>query len=196
VRWLEWAVQLQEKQDELFWDDSAGGYFANAAGDASVLLRLKADSDNAEPSANSVAVRNLARLGALLHRDDWLGRARRTARAFGPQLDRAPLAMPQLLASAAWLDGSPKQILVQGERDRPATQRLLAEVWSRYLPRRALVLVDAANRAFLTARVPLVADFPAQDPAGATAYVCENFVCQLPTSDPVVLARLLAPAKK
>ena len=196
VRWLEWAVQLQEKQDELFWDDSAGGYFANAAGDASVLLRLKVDSDNAEPSANSVAVRNLARLGALLHRDDWLGRARRTARAFGPQLDRAPLAMPQLLASAAWLDGSPKQILVQGERDRPATQRLLAEVWSRYLPRRALVLVDAANRAFLTARVPLVADFPAQDPAGATAYVCENFVCQLPTSDPVVLARLLAPAKK
>jgi uncharacterized protein YyaL (SSP411 family) len=25
----------------------------------------------------------------------------------------------------------------------------------------------------------------------ATAYVCENFVCQLPTSDPAVLARLL-----
>ena len=194
VRWLEWAGRLQEKQDELFADAAAGGYFANAAGDARVLLRLKADTDGAEPAASSIAVRNLARLGALLHREDDLELARRTARAFGPQLERAPLALPQLLAAAAWLDGSPKQILIQGERDAPATQRLLAEVWSRFLPRRALVVIDAASRPFFTARVPLVADLPASDPAGATAYVCENFVCQLPVSQPAALAKLLAPA--
>ena len=191
MRWLEWAVQLQEKQNQLFADDAAGGYFANAAGDASVLLRLKEDNDGAEPSANSIAVRNLARLGALLHRDDWLALARRTARAFGPQLERAPLAMPQMLASAGWLDGSPKQILIQGEPTSPDTQRLLAEVWSRFLPRRALAVIDAASRSFFTAHVPLVADFPVENPASATAYVCENFVCQLPTRDPAALAKLL-----
>ena len=194
VRWLEWAVQLQEKQNQLFADETAGGYFANAAGDPSVLLRLKEDSDGAEPSANSIAVRNLARLGALLHREDWLALARRTARAFGPQLERAPLAMPQMLASAGWLDGSPKQILIQGERAAPATQRLLAAVRSRFLPRRALALIDTTSRPFFTAHVPLVADFPAENPASATAYVCENFVCQLPTGDPAVLAKLLTPA--
>ena len=191
VRWLEWAVQLQEKQNELFNDAAGGGYFANAAGDASVLLRLKPDNDGAEPSANSIAVRNLARLGALLHDEAAIALAKRTARAFGPQLERAPLSMAQMLASAAWLDGSPKQILIQGERSCPATQRLLTEVWSRYLPRRSLVLIDEASRPFFNARVPLVADFPEADLTTATAYVCENFVCQMPTKDPAVLRKLL-----
>ena len=194
VHWLEWAVQLQDKQNQLFADDAAGGYFANAAGDTSVLLRLKGDNDGAEPSANSIAVRNLARLGSLLHREDWLTLARRTAGAFGPQLERAPLSMPQMLASAAWLEGSPKQILIQGERSSLVTQRLLTEVWSRFLPRRALALIDASSRPFFTARVPLVADFPAGDSSGATAYVCENFTCQMPTSDPVAMAKLLTRA--
>ena len=198
VRWLEWAVQLQEKQNELFHDAADGGYFANAAGDASVLLRLKEANDGAEPSASSIAVRNLARLGALLHAEESPALARRTARAFGPQLERAPLSMAQLLVSAAWLDGSSKQILIQGERSSSATQRLLTEVWSRFLPRRALALIDAPGRSFFNARVPLVADFPEQESAVTTAYVCENFVCQLPTSDPAVLAKLLtraAPAR-
>src|SRR5207247_3327885 len=26
--WLTWAVRLQEKQDELFWDAKSGGYFS------------------------------------------------------------------------------------------------------------------------------------------------------------------------
>ncbi len=194
VSWLAWAVQLQEKQNQLFGDETAGGYFANATGDTSVLLRLKEDTDGAEPSANSIAVRNLARIGALLHREDWLALARRTAKAFGPQLGRAPLAMPQMLASAGWLGGSPAQILIQGETAAPATRRMLATVWSRFLPRRALVLIDTASRPFFDAHVPLVAAFPANDPAEATAYVCENFVCQLPTRDPVALGRLLDPA--
>ena len=194
VRWLEWALQLQEKQNELFADAAAGGYFANAAGDASVLLRLKEDTDGAEPSANSIAVRNLARLGALLHREDWIALARQTARAFGEQLGRAPLAMPQMLASAAWLDGSPKQILIQGERSSPATQRLLAQIHPRFIPRRSLALIDSSSRPFFSALVPLVAEFPEEDPSGATAYVCENFVCQMPTSDPATLAKQLVHA--
>ncbi|MEI6106115.1 MAG: thioredoxin domain-containing protein [Opitutae bacterium] len=192
VRWLEWAGQLQETQNRLFADEAGGGYFANAAGDASVLLRLKEENDGPEPSANSIAVRNLARLGALLHQADGLARARRCARAFGPQLEQAPQAMPLLLAADALLEGSPQQILIQGERASPATARLLAEVWSRYLPRRSLVLIDAASRPYFSARVPLVADLPAGLAGEATAYVCENFVCQLPTQDPVVLAKLLS----
>jgi uncharacterized protein YyaL (SSP411 family) len=192
VRWLEWAGQLQETQNRLFGDESGGGYFANAAGDASVLLRLKEENDGPEPSANSIAVRNLARLGALLHQADSLTRARRCARAFGPQLEQAPLAMPLLLVAAAWLEGSPQQILIQGERASPATARLLAEVWSRYRPRRSLVLIDAASRPYFSVRVPLVADLPAGLAGEATAYVCEDFVCQLPTQDPVVLEKLLS----
>jgi uncharacterized protein YyaL (SSP411 family) len=191
VRWLEWAAKLQEKQDQLFLDP-AGGYFANAKGDATVLLRLKPDSDDAEPSANSVSVRNLARLAALLHRDDWLEGARRAAAAFAQRVTRDPTLMPYLLVSADWMQGSPKQIVIHGKKDSADTLRLLAEVRRHFLARGAVILVDEESRPFFMPRLPVLADLPAGDPAAATAYVCENFACQLPTSDPGALAKQLA----
>jgi uncharacterized protein len=192
-RWLEWAAQLQTKQDELFWDDQGGGYFANTADDPSVILRLKEENDGAEPSANSVATLNLARLAAMLHRDTWQARAKQTAAAFAPTLEQTPLALVQMLVSGGWLEGSAQQILIQGEAGDPATRRLLAEVWSRYLPRKVLLLIDDANRRLLEKEVPFIAELPPNRPREATAYVCQNFTCQLPTSDPVRLAAQLSP---
>ena len=58
--WLEWAIALQARQDELFWDEADGGWFSTTGRDPSVLLRLKEDYDGAEPSASSVAALNVA----------------------------------------------------------------------------------------------------------------------------------------
>ena len=193
VRWLEWAGQLQEKQNELFGDATAGGYFTNTGADASVLLRLKEDFDDAEPSPNSIAVHNLARLAGIMHRDEWRDLAARTARAFGPQLNRAPAALPQMLAALGWLEGSPQQIIIQGEPASPGTSRLINEVRHRFLPRHVLLRIDRQSRPFFEARVPFVAGLPDATGDTAIAYVCENFVCQLPTSDAATLARLLTP---
>jgi uncharacterized protein YyaL (SSP411 family) len=191
TRWLAWAVQLQEKQNELFYDSEAGGYFANGVGDASVLLRLKQDSDGAEPSPNSIAVRNLVRLAAMLNRAEWHKLAEQTGRAFGAQLDQSPVAMPQMLASLGWLEGTPKEILIQGDAWSPDTSGLIAAVWRRYVPRRVLLRIDGQSRPFFESRVPFVADLP-RDPGGtAIAYVCENYVCQLPTRDPATMVQLL-----
>lgn len=41
VAHLHWALQLQAKMDECLWDEQGGGYFNNASGDASILLRMK-----------------------------------------------------------------------------------------------------------------------------------------------------------
>ena len=196
VAHLAWAVELQERQDELFWDTTGGGYFASAAGDPGVLLRLKSDYDGAEPSANSVAVRNLARLAAMLHRADWRERAERTAQAFGPQLERTTLELPQMLAALGWLEQPAQQILIQGGADDARTARLVAEVWRRPLPRHVLLRIDEHSRPALEARVEFIRALPANADTPPTAYVCENFACRLPTGDPAVLAQQLAPAAK
>jgi uncharacterized protein YyaL (SSP411 family) len=64
-QWLDWAVDLQERQDELFWDPIEGGWFSTTGRDRSVLLRLKEDYDGAEPAASSVSVMNLLVLAHL-----------------------------------------------------------------------------------------------------------------------------------
>ena len=40
-RWIQWADELQRKQNELLWDPAVGGYFTAEAGDANILVRLK-----------------------------------------------------------------------------------------------------------------------------------------------------------
>ena len=63
MKWLRLAEQLQATQDRLFWDDKNGGYFTSTGDDPSILLRLKEDSDNAEPAPSSIAALQFASAG-------------------------------------------------------------------------------------------------------------------------------------
>lgn len=40
-KWIKWAYDLQEKQNELFYDKNKGGYFNVQENDKSILVRLK-----------------------------------------------------------------------------------------------------------------------------------------------------------
>lgn len=191
TRWLTWALQLQEKQIELFWDDSDGGFFATDGSDTSVILRMKVDHDGSEPAATSIAVRNLGRLAALFHQNKWLERANAAALSLATALERNPLALPQLLVSVGWLDGTAQQALIHGQPDAPSTAQLLEEVQTRFHPRRVVLRIDPLSRPFFEAQVPFVAGLPDEMPEDATAYICENFVCQMPTTDRAELATLL-----
>ena len=73
---LDWAIALQRKQDELFWDARSGGYFESSAEDQLVKVRLKQDYDGAEPSAKSVSALNLLRLSRMLHQEHYADRAK------------------------------------------------------------------------------------------------------------------------
>src|SRR5690606_22270189 len=95
-RWLTWAVALQRRQDELFWDDEHGGWYSTTGQDPSVLLRLKEDYDGAEPSASSVAVGNLLVLSHLVEEPAWPERIERTLALFGTRLDRAGRSVPMM----------------------------------------------------------------------------------------------------
>src|SRR5581483_3864633 len=63
--WLEWAIALQQRQDERFWDEENGGWFNTDGRDPTVLLRMKEDYDGAEPAPSSLSVLNLLFLSHL-----------------------------------------------------------------------------------------------------------------------------------
>jgi uncharacterized protein YyaL (SSP411 family) len=191
THWLAWALELQAQQQTLFWDVAKGGYFASDGNDASVVLRVKVEHDGAEPAATSVAVRNLGRLAALLHDDGLLAQARRAAGSLSGVWSGSPTALPQLVAAAGWLKGDAQQALFHANPDDPNLAELLQEVRSRFHPRRVTVRIDATSRSFFQPLVPVIAALPDEVPTIAMAYICENFVCQLPTHDRTELAELL-----
>ncbi len=191
VQWLSWALALQQKQDQLFWDSTHGAYFATSGEDPSVLLRIRDDYDGAEPSSNSVAAMNLLRLWQMTGRPQWKAQAEKTFAVFSRRLESSPEALPQLVAALEFSLSKPKQIIIAGEPGGADTQALLRLVHQRFLPNKILLLADGAQgQKQLAAWLPFIQGITRKQ-GRATAYVCEDYVCRLPTADPQVVARLL-----
>jgi hypothetical protein len=193
IEWLKFATQLQETQDRLFFDEKNGGYFSTSGKDDSVFLRMKDDNDSAEPAASSVAALNLLRLSQF--RDDpapaGRERGRKTIDAFATTLSHFPSAMPQMLVALDYSLSKPRQIVIAGKKDAPETKALLKEVGRHFLPKTILLLADGGEgQKYLGEKNEAIRAMSLVDGKSA-AYVCENFTCKAPVTDPKQLAELL-----
>jgi hypothetical protein len=177
--------------DELFWDASRGGYFNSAAGDASIVLRLKEDYDGAEPAPSSVAAMNLLRLGGLWHDAARRERGRKTIDAFRGQWSSAPHAMPQMLCALELALEPPRHVVIAGDPQSTDFSALVAVFHESLGYRRNILAAEGGEaQAWLAQRAPWLADMKPLN-GRATAYVCEEFACQAPVSDADALRALL-----
>ena len=92
-----------------------------------------------------------------------------------------------LLAVDFYLD-TPKEIVLVVPHAREEAQPLLDELRATFLPSRILVVVAEGDELDTHAvLIPLLEGKVARD-SKPTAYVCENRICDLPTTDPAVFA--------
>ena len=191
VDWLRWAVELQETQDRLFFDNERGGYFSGAGNDPSILLRLKEDNDSAEPATSSIAALNLLRLAQIRNDARFYERAEKTIDAFAPQIGHFASAMPQMLVALDLSLSEPRQIVIAGERDASDARALLREVHRHFLANKVLLLADGGERQhYLEEKLEALHGMKPID-GKAAAYVCENFACKTPVTDVKALGELL-----
>lgn len=182
TRWLEWAEELQEKQNSLFWDKEDGAYYNSCQTDKSIVLRLKDDQDGAEPCSNSVAVSNLLRLSNILQRTDYNNMASKIFKLFHQRLTKIPIAIPEMTSGLFWTSGATKQIVLVGEPSSPDMAALIRCVNSHFLPNKVVLMVPTQGDSFLSSRCQFVHSLP-QIEGKATAYVCENYTCSLPVTN-------------
>ncbi|XP_014430101.2 spermatogenesis-associated protein 20 isoform X3 [Pelodiscus sinensis] len=188
--WLEWAVQLQRKQDELFWDSKGFAYFSSEAVDSSLLLRLKDDQDGVEPSANSVAVTNLLRAACYSGNMEWVEKAGQILAAFSERLLKIPVALPEMARATVAFHRSLKQVAICGAPEGEDTKDLLRCIHSVFAPNKVLMLADGDSSGFLYHHLPFLSSLERKD-GKATAYLCENFACSLPVTSSQELRSLL-----
>jgi uncharacterized protein YyaL (SSP411 family) len=190
IRWLKWAEPLQVKMDALFWDEARGGYFNSAAGDSSIVLRLKEDYDGAEPAPSSVAAMNLLRLGGMWHDESRRERGRKTIDAFRRPWSRTPHAMPQMLCALELALEPPRHVVLAGDPHGDDFRALASVLHESLGYRRSLLAADGGEgQAWLAQRAPWIAGMKPVD-GRATAYWCEEYACQAPVSEPDALRAL------
>jgi uncharacterized protein YyaL (SSP411 family) len=195
THWLDLASTLQERQNALFWDTKGGAYFATSGKDPNLFLRRKGDFDGAEPSPNSISALNLVRLSWFFDNKDWHRMAEQAINAFQAQLSRSPSSLPQMLVALDASESTPRQVVIAGKPDAADTLALLREVNHRYQPNEILILADGGpGQAYFTQKIEFFKDVHPMDDK-ATAYVCQNFVCRLPSNDLAVVSSLLDTGK-
>jgi uncharacterized protein YyaL (SSP411 family) len=176
---FEWAVRLAERAIELFADTENGGFFSTSAVDDGSLLRLKDDYDGAEPSGNSGMAMLLLRLARMTDRGDFRTAAEHTLRAFASRMQEAGTGVPQMLVAQAFTLARPQEIVLAGPQDDPAMLEMLAAIRRRFLPATVVMRSEQSARP-----MPAIKGAP-------TAYVCENFACNLPVTSASALDELL-----
>jgi len=207
LRWLDEAARLMAIALEFYWDDEQGGFFFTASDHERLIIRSKLASDSAIPSGNSVMVMNLLRLGVLLGRadfgkpdfgkpdfgkEDFRDKAGRTLALYGGNAAQSAFGHERMLAGLdAWHEGF-QEIALVGDLQSPLAKQLLRVVHESYIPNKVVALLDPSwpDAAAIAARIPLLAG---KQPVHGqpTAFVCRDYACQSPTSDPATLRQQL-----
>jgi uncharacterized protein YyaL (SSP411 family) len=191
VRWFDAARETADRMIELFADDDKGGFFMTAADHEELVARRKDVDDHPIPSGNSSAAFGLLRLAALTGEAEYERRAVGVLRLLHGAATRHPQALANLLRAMDFhLSGAREVALVAPPNGTVANSltELAAVVRSRFRPR---VVVAAGEEG--TERPELMLQRIAVE-GRPTAYVCENFACRAPVTEPGELAGALGDA--
>jgi len=187
LEWLKEAEELNRQMIHQFWDERDGGFFFSGKENESLIARSKNPYDHVIPSANSIAVFNLIRLGYLTGEESLKQKAEQTLHLFYNFLDQHPSGFAQMLSGLS-LFLSPEEIGVIGSKHDSRTISMLKEIYLAYLPNKILSLKDPQE--------PIEKDwFPFLMEKGVTGtpttFVCKGFTCLPPVKDEKELKKIL-----
>ncbi|CAG8495423.1 10453_t:CDS:10, partial [Cetraspora pellucida] len=190
--YLSWAIELQDKQNQLFYDEQFGGYYNVKEGTRDILLRLKDDHDGAEPSANSVSVSNLILLSNIVNNPDYNVKAEQTLKYFAGALNMMPHSMSAMVASLMLHIKGVKQIMVIGREQNQIVQQFVETIRDQFIPSKTFLLAKPENELLLEknelVKAIVQSEFVDTSKKGAednvpSVHICENFTCGMPISN-------------
>ncbi|MDL2334597.1 MAG: thioredoxin domain-containing protein [Chloroflexota bacterium] len=180
-----WFVAARELADQVLahFADPAGGFFDTADDHEALITRPKGLQDNAIPSGGAMAAEVLLRLSAFTADDRYRTAAESAVAGVTAYALRFPTAFAQWLNAMTLATGDVVEIAIAGDPTSVDAQGMLAEVRKGYRPLSVIAVGTSAT-------VQLLADRPLRD-GRATAYVCRNFACRAPVTEPADLAAQL-----
>ena len=177
LRWLDEAHRLALLAVELFADDERGGFFLTPVDGEKLVSRKKDFDDNPTPSGNSMLAYVLLRLARIWGDAELERQAVGVLRYVARVVPRAPSAFGYALTALDLHFSPPREIAVVGPPDSDVARAALAP----FEPN-AVVAFGPSEDVPLLRGKELVEGRPA-------VYVCENFACQAPITEPAALTK-------
>ena len=189
VRYLHDAKRIVDAMIRHFAAEK-GGFYLSADDGLELFLRPKEIYDGAIPSGNSVAAMVLMRLARITTESDYEKHVEGIFRAFSRRTGSSPIGHTFLLWAVDFAVHPSYEIVIAGAPEAADTRALLRAVHERYLPNKVLLLREADDAEVIDLAPYAEAQGPLE--GRATAYVCQSFTCNLPTTDAGKMLELLA----
>ncbi len=191
TKYLQKALEYHDHLCSRFLDEKNGGLFFTSSDAESLLIRPKELYDGAIPSGNSVAYINALKIARLTGKTDMENKANDIYRAFRQQADAAPTAFAHFLCSLDFAIGPSTEIIIAGHIDHQDTQAILKTLRRHFTPNKVVIFrPEKPDPSDIEALAPFVQSYSVID-GQATAYVCSNFACSLPTHDSQTMLDIL-----
>jgi len=182
LSFLESSLDLNNLLIKKFWDEESGGFFFTPSDHEKLLVKTRNAYDNAVPSGNSVAVENLLRIGEFTGDKSLKDKAELSVKLYLDQVQKYPTGYAYLLGSLDYFWGSPKEIVISGDRNSAEVKNITDTIFDRYLPNKIVILADANlfdGRKKLLEKFPVINGKLSHD-GSVKVYLCENFTCKSP----------------
>ncbi|MGZ8665621.1 MAG: thioredoxin domain-containing protein [Solirubrobacterales bacterium] len=178
-RWYEEARALADTLISRFSDPERGGFFTTAAGENGLIARRKDADDHPIPSGNSSAALGLLRLSALSGDRGYEKAALGAMRLFAPAARRHPEGFGHLLQALDFHLAETRELALVGD----PLDDLAAVARARFRPH--LVVAGGPEET----EAPELMQGRAEVGGQPSAYLCENFACRMPVTDPEELRK-------
>lgn len=187
--WLRQAIKLAETMVELFWDNDTKTLYDAGDMHENLFVRPKSIHDAPLPSGPSAATSVLLKLAVLADNEQFRHIASQSLQSMRDFLERYPLGFANWLCALDFYLSTPKEIVIIGPRNSPATSELLHALYSMWLPDKVVAALDPDDPAPLS-KLKL---FESRQMVNnqPTAYICENYTCKTPVTDPALFTTQL-----
>jgi len=182
IRYLQTALRLNNDLLRHFWDEENGGFYFTADDAENILIRKKELYDGAVPSGNSVAMLNLIRLSKMTANPEFEKKAVQIGKAFSRSISQAPAAYTLLMAALDFEIGPSNEVVIVGDLHSGDTKNLLATLRREFIPNKVVILRPSEESPEIIQLAEYARDMLRKE-GKATAYVCRNYTCRLPTTD-------------
>ena len=180
--WLTRARELADSIVAHFWDEDAHAFFDTADDAERLVTRPRDVTDNAMPSGSSLAAELLLILGDMYGDAEFTRRASQVLEAVAEPMARYPTAFGHALGAADLAIRGAVEVVIAGDPSDAAFKQLARVANETYVPSLVLAGGNAGDGIMLMAgRVS----------TDATAYVCRAHACDLPATNPEMLAAQL-----
>jgi uncharacterized protein YyaL (SSP411 family) len=185
-RWFDAARETADRMIQRFADRERGGFFTTSNDHEELIVRRKDLDDHPIPSGNSSAAYGLLRLEALTGDATYGDHARSVISLYGRVAARHPAAVPHLLRAIDFELSPTREVALVAETEIGELSALAAVVRDGLRPHVVLAGGTAG------ASTPELMLERRSVEGRAAAYVCEQFTCQAPVTEPAELAAALS----